>query len=224
MEHEEAESTQAADRYLLGELSPEAREEFEEHYFVCTACADEVRAGMSFRANAKAVYQEERARARWRWPAWLGARPAMAASWAAACAVLAFTGYQNYQLHEKLSQATAPQSYGSFALRSATRGGEPVLKVPISARFVGLSVHPDPQRTFPAYRAEFQAEPGERRFSVVRAAPVTPGLPLEFLVSAAHLPQGAYRVELYGIADRSKPQSGTHVGTYRFRIEQSSGE
>ena len=224
MEHEEAERTQAADRYLLDELSPEAREEFEEHYFGCAACADEVRTGMLFRANAKAVYKEDRPRARWRWPAWLGARPAMAASWAAACAVLAFTGYQNYQLHEKLNQATAPQSYGSFPLRSATRGEEPVLRAPIAERFVGFSVHPDPQRTFPAYRAEFQAEPGERRFSVVRRATATPGLPLEFLISAADLPPGAYRVELHGIVDLSDPQSGTHVGTYRFRIEQSSGE
>ncbi len=37
-----------AERYLLGELSAEEREKFEEHYFSCQQCADSVMAGATF--------------------------------------------------------------------------------------------------------------------------------------------------------------------------------
>src|SRR6185437_14720688 len=45
MNHDEASRTMAAERYLLNELSPEARDQFEEHYFDCAECASDLRAG-----------------------------------------------------------------------------------------------------------------------------------------------------------------------------------
>src|ERR1700730_4400894 len=44
MDHETAIRVQAAERYLLDEFSPEERTEFEDHFFGCSECADEVRA------------------------------------------------------------------------------------------------------------------------------------------------------------------------------------
>jgi anti-sigma factor RsiW len=52
MEHDEAEKSQAVERYLLGELPVTEREAFEEHYFSCPECAEEVRAGLLLQANA----------------------------------------------------------------------------------------------------------------------------------------------------------------------------
>ncbi len=43
MEHKTAIKTLAAERYLLGEMPDEERDEFEAHYFTCTECAEEVR-------------------------------------------------------------------------------------------------------------------------------------------------------------------------------------
>jgi hypothetical protein len=45
MTHEEAIREQAAEQYLLGELSEEARAQFEEHFFDCTICAADIAAG-----------------------------------------------------------------------------------------------------------------------------------------------------------------------------------
>ena len=61
MDHETAIKMQAAERYVLDEFSPEERTDFEEHYFGCTACADDVSAVSILAANAKAVIAEDEA-------------------------------------------------------------------------------------------------------------------------------------------------------------------
>jgi len=42
MDHETAVKTGATERYLLGELTGEDRDRFEEHYFMCPECAEDV--------------------------------------------------------------------------------------------------------------------------------------------------------------------------------------
>src|SRR5713226_5400559 len=61
MDHETAVQLKATERYYLGELTGEDREGFEEHYFMCPECAEDVRALTVFAANAKAVFREEAA-------------------------------------------------------------------------------------------------------------------------------------------------------------------
>lgn len=55
MNHEVAVTTRAAERYILSELESDEREAFEEHYFECQDCAEDVRALSIFVENAKAV-------------------------------------------------------------------------------------------------------------------------------------------------------------------------
>jgi hypothetical protein len=45
MDHLQAMNTLAPERYLLGEMTEDERLEFEEHYFSCAECADDVRDG-----------------------------------------------------------------------------------------------------------------------------------------------------------------------------------
>ena len=44
MDHDEAVRTKVTERYLLNELDPELRDQFEEHLFDCQDCALDVRA------------------------------------------------------------------------------------------------------------------------------------------------------------------------------------
>src|SRR6476646_7470388 len=62
MDHETAIRVGAAERYFLGEMTGADRDAFEEHYFMCPECAEDVRALTVFSANAKAVFREETAR------------------------------------------------------------------------------------------------------------------------------------------------------------------
>jgi hypothetical protein len=57
MDHESAIRIQAAERYTLQELDPASCEEFEEHFFACPECAEQVRAGAILAANAKKILQ-----------------------------------------------------------------------------------------------------------------------------------------------------------------------
>ena len=59
MDHLQAETTNAAERYLLDEMSEPERFAFESHYFDCEECADEVRVGSALARGVRAVCAEE---------------------------------------------------------------------------------------------------------------------------------------------------------------------
>jgi anti-sigma factor RsiW len=58
MDHEVVVRQKMTERYLLNELDPQAREEFEEHFFDCQDCALDVRAGDLFIEQSKVVLAE----------------------------------------------------------------------------------------------------------------------------------------------------------------------
>src|SRR5436190_1105925 len=60
MNHDEAIGVQATERYLLHELPDQERDAFEEHYFGCAACADDVRTGSAFVGALKSRGRRER--------------------------------------------------------------------------------------------------------------------------------------------------------------------
>jgi len=136
MEHELAVKNQAVERYFLGEMTPEEKEAFEEHYFLCELCADDVRAVSSFIENSKAVFKEphfapKMARS---WTAWL--RPAFTyspayATLAAVC--LIGMGYERFRVIPALE---APQSISSgVILEGNTRSALPKMREGDAARF-----------------------------------------------------------------------------------------
>ncbi len=53
MQHADAIRSMASEKYLLDELTPELREEFEEHFFSCPECALDMRAGAAFLEHSK---------------------------------------------------------------------------------------------------------------------------------------------------------------------------
>ena len=59
MDHTQAIDGKFTERYLLGELTPAQRDQFEEHFFDCAICADDVQFGAVFVDNARAVLREE---------------------------------------------------------------------------------------------------------------------------------------------------------------------
>src|SRR5439155_4160515 len=108
MDHEQSINTQAAERYLLEELPPALREEFEQHYFGCPECAEEVRLGFQFGRNLNAVFrdQAQAVDSRWRQTSprgWLTWAPI-----AAGLAIAVLSTYQNAVQIPALRARTAP--------------------------------------------------------------------------------------------------------------------
>ena len=135
MEHEIAVQTQAVERYFLGELTPEEREAFEQHFFVCDSCAADVRAASAFIENAKGVFSETKARSpQPSWLAWLRPAFSFAPAYAAVAALcLIFVGYDTFHVIPELK---APQSLPSgVILEGHTRSELPKLHEGETARF-----------------------------------------------------------------------------------------
>jgi len=123
---------QAVEKYLLGKLPKEQHAEYEEHYFDCSACAEEIKATVAFMESARQVVSEEALEPRGvRAPApavpgffsWL--RPAFAVPVFAA--LLLFIGYQNGVTIPRLKDSSSSQMgqiiSSSFQLRGSERGG-----------------------------------------------------------------------------------------------------
>ena len=98
MDHNQAVELQLAVKYVLGELPPVQRDEYEDHYIDCPDCAKDVYAVASLTDTVREVFsQEARKRApapvreRGGWFAWL--KPAFAAP--AFAVLVLFVVYQN---------------------------------------------------------------------------------------------------------------------------------
>jgi hypothetical protein len=135
MDHNEAVRLQAAEKYLLGELPREQHAAFEEHFFDCSACAEEMKATAAFMESARQVSRQQVSEAvdikglvpastTRGWFAWL--RPPFAVPVFAA--LLLFIGYQNGVTIPNLKQASPGVVIGegakSFSLLSADSRGE----------------------------------------------------------------------------------------------------
>jgi hypothetical protein len=59
MDHTEALRLQAAEKYVLGELDANLRDQYEEHYFDCAACALDLQSAAAFAATSRQVFQED---------------------------------------------------------------------------------------------------------------------------------------------------------------------
>ena len=54
MTHDEAQREMSVERYLLGELQGDARDEFEDHMFDCELCSADLQTGIAFTEVIKA--------------------------------------------------------------------------------------------------------------------------------------------------------------------------
>jgi Putative zinc-finger len=123
MDHNEAVRLQAAEKYLLGELPKEQHAAFEEHYFDCSACAEEMKATVAFMGGSRQVARESvpqtvdekrlvpAASKAGGWFGWL--RPAFAVPVFAA--LLLFIGYQNGVTIPQLKLASPQTGVGEVA-------------------------------------------------------------------------------------------------------------
>jgi hypothetical protein len=125
MKHEFAMATHAVERYLMGDMAAEERDAFEDHYFSCEECAEDLRVTARFIENAKSVWHEDAQKPpRLSWMDWLRAKwlsPAVVAVAAAALGVIVF------QNTVTLPALYAPRALPPLALELASRAALPRL-------------------------------------------------------------------------------------------------
>jgi hypothetical protein len=245
MEHAEAIDTGAAERYALGEMNENERDQYEEHFFDCPECASEVKAVTVFLENADAVVREDDPPAEeedlQRLAAWPVHRavPAPAprfAGWkarfwpmplgAAAAAVL-LLGVAVYQslvvlptLRLELNQAHSLQSAPAYFL-SISRSEMPVVTASGHERMVVLILSRTSDRQFTFYRCELRDAGGRTVLSSVVPAPPARD-ELQVLLPVDSLLPGPYVLAVAGLESGSASAQAepTH---YNFRLQRGTG-
>jgi len=224
MNHEEAVQEMATERYLLGELSPERREAFEDHMFDCPECALDVRSGNVFICEAKAQLPQlttqaaqavepraERVRDKKPWWSFL-TMPAFAAPVFAA--LLGVVVFQNVSTIPSLrSTATEPRIIAPSSLHADTRGGESTLVQ--ADRRQGAAVLIDLPQGYSSYEVALNDPQGKRVWSRTVSAPEAGTLTLS--IPGMGLKEGSYTLNLAGVSPQgARTELGRRVLDVHF--------
>jgi anti-sigma factor RsiW len=203
MDHNEVVREQMTERYLLKELDPQQREEFEEHFFDCQECALDVRAATAFVEQSKVALAEDNhpdpapvpARVPAGWPAWL--RPAFAVPVFAL--LLVVIGYQNFVTYPRMEQAlNRPQLLPWTSINVRTRGaGAATVTVPPRGSFL-LFVNIPPDSGYLSYIADLYNPAGKLEWSIsIPASSVQDQWPVQ--VPGTNRQAGTYTFALRGV-------------------------
>jgi hypothetical protein len=222
MDHSEAIEIRAAEKYLLGELTAEQRDRFEEHFFGCLECAADIRSGAVLIDNARHVLKQEAETQKVLVPSqpnrgWFGW---LEPTWGLAAAVV-LVGVLSYQnlvtipaLKHRAEQPEALTSY-SFVTAGSRAGGATVIRAPQDRPF-GVYIDIPASNSFPYYTVDIQTESGARPVQVRVSAEQAKDT-VQILVPGGALKSGKATLIIDGHADLKSP--ATEVARYPFVIE-----
>lgn len=205
MEHDEAIRSQAAERYVAHELSPAERDAFEEHFFDCPECADDVRFELTFAANVRAVSREQRAAHQpapepsrgGAWEGWRNRfrlRPALAFSFAANFVLAAGFGYVLLTARHESARPRFTQPY--FA-PGPTKGAGDAHAIAAGAATYEVRF-PAPTAAGQSYSYEILDAAGKRESADSLSAPASEDDSLYLQVPIGNLPNGIHTLVVRG--------------------------
>jgi len=227
MDHDVVVREKMTEKYLLEELEPKLKDEFEEHFFDCPECALDVRAGSEFVANSRMVLAENpervlvhaaipapppfnRGRFASGWFAWL--RPAIVAP--AFAVLLVVIGYQNLVTLPQLMQVlNKPQVLPATTVSLLTYGANAApLTVHPGEGFL-LNVIVPPGHRYEAYKVDLYTPAGGVE-SVPISASADDTWPIRF--PGANLHSGAYKLTVHGVTASGQ---NVEVGSSSFQLQ-----
>jgi hypothetical protein len=224
MDHNEAIRSMIVEKYLLSDLTPELREEFEGHFFDCRECGDDVRTGAAFLEHSRnilssvPVAQPVRiaSPSRPAWTAWLRglAVPALAV-------LLAVVAYQNFatvpKLRNAIAEANTPRIFPSASLIAANSRGsiKPTITVRKGESFL-LFLDVNTASNSPSYLAELYNPTGSLEWSMpIDAGAAKETLPIR--VPPTNRTAGAYTLVVSGVGAGGNKNS--EIGRYPFELQ-----
>jgi hypothetical protein len=210
------------EKYLLQELGPEVRDEFEEHYFDCPECALDVRAGAQFVEESKVILAEEaepalvRATdrpepARRPWFAWL--RPAFAAP--ALALLLAVAGYQNLVTYRLRAELRQPQILPAVSVNMGTWGASDTPTVVPAGKGLLLYVRITPDSAYTRYTAELYNPAGKSEGSFTIPATEGPSV-WPVTIPEATREAGTYTTVVRGVTSSGETKD---LGSKFFQLQ-----
>jgi hypothetical protein len=206
MNHSEVLGLKLVEKYVLGELSADEREQFEEHYFDCPECASDIKALVRIRAASRLILEEDAAaevssrerRPERGWFAWL--KPAVAVpAIAALAAVVLFQATVTIPGLKKLGAtgATVQVYESSYRLQGTTRSGNTSRVVVDSNESFGLDFDFTPNSSFEHYQGRL-LDPTGKAVLTFRLKAEEANKELHLVVPAGLLGSGTYQLVFVG--------------------------
>lgn len=233
MDHQQATQLMAVEQYLLNELPPELRDDFEEHFFGCPECAADLSATQAFLqaarlelqaspAPAPAASPASRAPARtskkslfsfFRIPAF--AVPAFAA-------LLLVLAYQNIvvfpHLASEVAELKAPQVLATLSLAAgSSRDGEtPSITLGRRQPLV-INLDLPPQDHFASYTCLLYSPSGSTAFRIQLSAQQAKDT-IAISVPPGTMTSGNYTLAVQGNDNRAPAAAAVELAHYRFAV------
>jgi anti-sigma factor RsiW len=215
MTHQEAVETMAAERYLLDEMSEDDRQTFEDHYFSCSECADDLRTAGAMLEGARSGFAAQTSRIRpFQAPSQANRRTwqrSVVLPWAAAATLAIVAGYQSLWVVPSLRKAAAPVALSPVTLRPESRGQEPVVHTnstaPVSLAIDVEGASSGGEVTYDLSRADGTA------IVSGRAPSPAAGMPLLLL-----MPAWTVTRPMHYILSIHAAGNGRLLGEYRFEV------
>jgi hypothetical protein len=226
MDHEVVVREKMTEKYLLNELEPEVRDQFEEHFFGCQECALDVRAAAEFVERSKGVLAEERravpvpaAAAKPAGLTWwqTALRPAFAVPVMAV--LLAVVGYQNLVTLPHLALvANSPQVLRWASINVSTRGGTAPVIVTQPGKGFLLFVNIPPERGYARYTADLYNPAGKLEWTLtIPADSANDALALQ--VPGANRAAGTYTLAVRGVTAAGETSELGH-NSFELQIQK----
>ena len=224
MDHEAVVRHKTTERYLLNELDPEARDEFEQHFFDCQDCARDVHSGAMFIEQSKVLLAERpepvavhlpaqvTSLSKSGWLSWF--RPAIIVPVMAI--LLAVVAYQNLVTLPHMQLASrSPQVLPWASVNVGTYGSEgPVIRANAGEGFL-LFVRIPPEGIYSRYTAELYNPAGKSEWSVtIPASSTQDQWPLR--VPASNREPGAYSLAVRGVTSTGETKE---IGRASFELQ-----
>jgi Putative zinc-finger len=228
MNHSEVVGHKLVEKYVLGELSSDDREQFEEHYFDCPECASDIKALARIRAASRLILKEDAAaevssrerRPDRGWFAWL--RPALAVPAIAALAVVViFQATVTIPGLKRLGAtgATVQVYESSYRLQGTTRSGNTSRVIVGSNESFGLDFDFTPSGSFEHYQASLLGPAGKPILTFLLNADAA-NKELHLVVPAGLVVSGNYQLVFVGENRAMNTTPGTdEVQRLSFSIE-----
>jgi hypothetical protein len=224
MQHTDAVRIMASEKYLLHELTPAEREEFEEHFFDCSECAFDVRTGSALIEHSKIVLSEPAATQKSTkvprpagWLVWL--RPSIAVP--ALAILLLLVGYLNVFPLSKSRRATGslnlPEILPSATLVSVRGDRIPVVRIHPNQSFL-LFVDIPVENRFASYVCELRSPAGALVWSIPVSAETAKDT-LYLHVPPAQFAPGMYNLTVQGVVP-DPGQNKIALARYPFELAQ----
>jgi hypothetical protein len=221
MDHYEAMYSQACEKYLLGELSPDLREAYEEHYFSCQECALHLRTTSQLLGATRQILAAQPATAATvtaspsaGWFAWL--KPSIA--FPVFAAFILFIGYQNFVTIPHYQQSSSPTILPMYSLIAGNTRGEQGLVFTVSPNQpVGLYVDVPADPSCSTYLLRVQDPSGS--VAPLRALTAVEAQKTQVVTFNPARLSGKYALIISGLASpAADPSSATELARIQFSV------